>query len=160
MLTIEKPGIFTKLRGRFGVRSGPPQQARLYLGILPVTQADELALESRIYTLTISISAVVQQTFLTCPNGEFWRCRRLVGTQDGGDYSWRVFIEAENYVTPSIQAEVALANLVASGADPALVNMNGITMRPGDRIRLDVPVHVTTGDYTMALLFDREDCSS
>lgn len=159
-IVVNRPEIFQKIRSRLGVQTGRGRNAELDMVIHPIIDVDPLLLEGRGHDFTASVIGNASVLLFACPDGEFWHLLRMSALQIDGTFDYQIGLAAPKTESPATTVEVPLAPVVADGSAMQLIDLGGITMRPGMSLRATGSTHSVTGDLFVMLLYDLEDCSS
>lgn len=152
--------IFSKLRSRYRIQTGSPQNVELLLSIQPVTQIDPLALVSRGEGRVVTFNAAETNTMHTPGAGEVWHLKRWHIAQLDGNIAWQAKIAAPTYGTPANQQHISLSAVHASGVEEDFFDLEGLVLRFGDELAVTSSSYVAEADMEGRLFFDLEDCAT
>lgn len=160
MIFTNAPEIWGKIRERFGVETGPGQQAELLMSIQPVTNLDMLTWETRVAVWTMAVSENGVMVIATVPAHEIWHPRNYRLNRSTGGNNSEIRIAATDYSDPAAtRTSVGWAASVAVGTDTYGDLLDNI-LRPGDALELHVDGYASTGNTFLYLKLDVEPCGS
>lgn len=160
-IVANAPGLWAKLRNRFGVRTGEGRNAELLTTIQPTTDLDALALLSRAGEWSFTVSANGATDFVVVPPGEVWHCKFLDRWDDGAaDFYLHVSIVRPDATDPGTTYEFVIYPAVPDSITVIVTDVRHVILRQGDILRGTVGNYISGADAFISLLYDLEDCGT